>query len=102
MNIKNRGSQFYPHLFMLQRIDDRLIRFETGLVALKKVDDLSVLTYMRQRECHIKGEIFSTVMSENNGKIFNELLQHVMNGVDVKEETRLYTILYTNFKLLRL
>lgn len=89
-------------IFTIQRINIKLVRFETNLVSIKSPKDLKPLTWMKHRIRYCDGEVFSTVMSEGNLKIFNALLEDLYDEDDFVKETELFLILNKEFKLTKL
>ena len=87
MNKLNKRVVYYPHLFLVEEIDNN-INFKSFLFPIKCVDDLSCLGTLRTRANHTNSVILSSIMTEGTAKIINSMLQfepHLKSDKDIYE-----------------
>ena len=94
--------KYFPCLFVIQRINSSLIKFETELVAIKTVKDLSVLDFMKPRARYCKGEVYSVELSEANILIANHTLKWLYKLDSIEKETEFFMILNKELGLLKI
>ena len=96
MNKLNKRINYYPHLFLVEEIDNN-INFKSFLFSIKCVDDLSCLATLRARAKHTNSVILSSIMTEGTAKIINSMLQLEPH---LKSDKDIYKILIKEFGVL--
>lgn len=95
----NRLSRvnYYPHIFLIQNRDNNIKYFDTCLVPIKSVNDLDIISRIRLREKTCNGTLYSSVLSEGNAKIINQMLTDIATENNLQEETRIFNLVKEHF-----
>lgn len=94
---KQEKVKYSTCIFAIQKIGSDIVRFETKVLSLEDKKIKRAFSFMKRRIWFCNGEIYSCVLSENNLKIINLLLEDLETKPKFLEETKIFKVLQNEF-----